>query len=259
MGGTPSGFIAFSLPNPSRHEPPSFSPNITHPNIWCRGTPTPYVRPDAGTVNPLEREHARGKLRRPIIQEPSVRRPGPPQFNPNVKHPNAATTNLNARPIVGPPSGPLVFGPPPPPVNQTQTPSSSPDIAHPNIWRQGIPASYVSPEAVTMERLQHENALRKMRSPITQKQNVRLIKLPCFKLSNAEATKFLPNPIPTVPSTFAERRAVRLTNTDPSGVAGPAKVVTTVTRTPQRAISASEVFREVRDCVIEYLGSDVQK
>lgn len=251
--------MAFGLPYPPRHEPPSFSPNITHPNIWCRGTPTPYVKPDAGTVNPLEREHSRRKLRRKIIQEPSVRRPGPPQVNTNVKHPSAATTNLNASPIVGPPSGSLVFGPPSPPVNQTQTPSFSPNIAHPNGWRRGIPTSYVSPKAVTTERLQHENALRKMRSPMTQKQNVRLIKLPCFQRSNAEATKISPKPMPTVPSAFAERRAVRLTDTDPSGVAGPAKVVTTVFRVPQRAISASEVFREVRDCVIEYLGSDVQK
>lgn len=46
--------------------------------------------------------------------------------------------------------------------------------------------------------------------------------------------------------------------TGAGGVAGPSQVVTTVTRTSERTLSASEVFEEVLECVIEYLGSDIE-
>ena len=52
---------------------------------------------------------------------------------------------------------------------------------------------------------------------------------------------------------------LRQAYTRASGMYGPGRVVTTVTRTAQRTLSAAEIFGEVRDCVIEYLGSDVER
>ena len=61
------------------------------------------------------------------------------------------------------------------------------------------------------------------------------------------------------PSNLAAAAASRVACTDTRGMPGPGGVVSTVTRSSRREISASEIFQEVWDCVVEYLGSDIAK
>lgn len=76
--------------------------------------------------------------------------------------------------------------------------------------------------------------------------------------SDAEAIGFMTGLVASTPPILAAPGESGLARTDAIGVVGPSEVVMTGTRGARCTISAEEIFREVRECVIEYLGSDVE-
>lgn len=227
------------------------------------------------------------KMDTPPIQRPHMPHCDTPWPSMNGSHGNAVAAGPPIRPIIGRRSGFLAFGTRNPRHNETsslgadithataastdfktvemggtavgrlglgrphlppkQTPSFNPNITHPNIWRQGIPIRYPWPEAAPPGRWEYQNALRNMKGPTIRGEP------DVCRQETPRAKRIL------ISDDSDAREAFRQAHRDPSDIAEPGKVVTTVRRGAQHTISASDTFAEVRECVIEYLGSEVER